>query len=679
MQIIFESPSIWVLPILILSALLAWVLYFRGKTFNRSQRLVLALLRFLIFSLLGILLLSPLIKSSELNEEKPILVWLEDHSRSMIINGDSQKVRSLLSDEQFLESLQDKYEIDQLDFGGEVTVASDSFKSTTTDLYEALNDVKERYYNQNVGAVVILSDGISNVGNNPLYASRGFNHGLYTVGFGDTTSSEDILIDRVVSNKTSYLNNNFPVEVYVKARELKEREYTLSITDEIGKVLFTQKEQITSNDYFKRVDLFVKAEKTGVQRFKVNISAVEGEENKANNYREFSVDILNNKKKVAIIGQGPHPDMAALSNALKSVEKYELQTYIFEDLPTDVVKADLFILHDPNKNVLERFGKGKTPVWIFQGPSTPLADLDKDFGIKGITNSFEEVQASPAQLFNLFSLSEDERDLLTDLPPLWSPFGKPITSMAVYPFFTKKVGNVVTTDPLWFYTQDDVRKAFTLGTGIWRWRIENYRQQKNFKSFDALIYKTIQFLTTKKQERRFIVDISERFDATEPIRAEARLYNSSLELTNVPELKITFTDIQGKEFDFRFSKAQNTYRLNAGRLPVGIYKYRSSAVLGDETFTQAGSFVVERNQIEQSDLVARHQLLRNISKEAGGKFYKSEDLEDLRLELLNNTEAKSLQILETNTSSLITERWIFFIFLALLALEWGLRKYFGNY
>ncbi len=605
---------------------------------------------------------------------------MEDHSRSMVLGNDSQKVKSILNDESILNDLEERYTIEKLDFGKSLTASSDSFNAPSTNLYEALSGVQERFYNQNVGAVIILSDGISNTGNNPAYAAQNSTYPLFTMGFGDTTSSADILIDRVVHNNVSYLNNNFPVEIYLKARELEGGNYTVSVSDNSGKKLYSQNKAITGRDYFERIDLFIKAEKVGLQRYTVNVTPVGGEENLQNNTRSFTVDVLNNRKKVYIIGTGPHPDMAALANALNSVEKYEVESFISTDLPDASTKADLYILHDPNAALLEKYASGKNAVWIFQGPTTPLAELKKYGAVTSGSNSFEEVQANINNGFNLFTLSEDEIAFTADLPPLWSPFGKAEVGTSIYPLFSKKVGRVVTTDPAWFYTQDaDVRKAFTLGTGIWKWRIEDYRQQKSFTRFDALVYKSVQFLTTSKQERRFVIDMAGRFDQTEPIRAEARLYNPSLELTNEPDLKVTFTDEENQSFEFSFSKAQNTYRLNAGKLPAGVYNYKSSVTLGDETFNQSGSFVVEKSLLEETDLVARHQLLRGLSRESGGKFFKADQLEKLKQDLLANTEAKSIQILETSTSSLINKRWIFAIFLVLLALEWGFRKYFGNY
>lgn len=679
-ELIFENSAWWLMLIVVLSALATWLLYFRGRSFTKAQRRILAVLRFAIFVLIGILLLSPLLKSSERKEEKPILVWMEDHSRSMVLNADSTGVRDQLADQELLEGLEEKYSLEQLDFGKDVLMPSDSFSASGTNIYEALSSVQERYYNQNVGGVVLLSDGISNLGNNPAYAAQGLPYPVFTLGFGDTTSSADMLIDRVVSNNVSYLNNDFPVEIYLKARQLSGNNYSITITDTDGKRLFAQTKAIEDNDYFQRIDLFLKAEKVGLQRFTVNVSQVGGEENLDNNSRSFTVDVLNNRKKVNIIGSGPHPDMAALANALRSVEKYEVNSYIATDLPASLEKADLNILHDPTALLLQQFVSKQEPVWIFVGPATPVGELQQLTGISLSSSSFEEVQPHINGSFNLFSLSEAEIEFASELPPLWSPFGRTETPGQIHPLFTKQIGKINTTDPVWFYAQTpERRRAFTLGTGIWRWRIEAYRQQKTFERFDALVYKTVQYLTTAKQERRFMVDIADRFDESEPIRGEVRLYNSSLELINDPELKITFTNEKGQTFDFSFSKTQSTYQLNAGRLAPGVYNWTSGVELGSESFTQNGSFVVEQSRLEESDLVARHDLLRTLSRESGAQFFKSTAVGALKQALLQSTEAKSIQVLETNTVSLINKKWIFVIFLVLMAMEWGLRKYFGNY
>ena len=101
--------------------------------------------------------------------------------------------------------------------------------------------------------------------------------------------------------------------------------------------------------------------------------------------------------------------------------------------------------------------------------------------------------------------------------------------------------------------------------------------------------------------------------------------------------------------------------------------------MGEEEFSRKGSFSVVKSDLEQLDLVARHQILRQLSKETGGEFYKSDQLDQMIEALKNSNSSKAIQREETNISSLLNKKWIFFTLLILLGLEWGFRKFFGKY
>ncbi|MDZ7849123.1 MAG: hypothetical protein U5L96_21710 [Owenweeksia sp.] len=77
--------------------------------------------------------------------------------------------------------------------------------------------------------------------------------------------------------------------------------------------------------------------------------------------------------------------------------------------------------------------------------------------------------------------------------------------------------------------------------------------------------------------------------------------------------------------------------------------------------------------------MARHSLLRKIANASEGAFYKNNNWEALQNDLMQNPAARSYQVLETTTGSIVEKRWLFAVFLLLMALEWGLRKYFGRY
>lgn len=679
-QIILENSLLWLFPIALVAALASWFLYFRANSFTQSQRIPLAVLRFLSLFFLGFLLLSPLLKSSKIREEKPILLWLEDHSISMSKSIDSSLVIQNFNNYNIPNAISEKYDVKSFDFTNELLEPSDTFSGQSTDLYEAILEASEKYYNQNVGALVLHSDGIYNRGINPSYAAANLPFPIYTVGYGDTTFKKDIFIEKIISNKVGYVKNNLPAEVYVRARQLAGKSANLTVTNAAGTKVYSQTVKISSDDYFERISFFVKAEKPGIQRYNVSIQPLADESNITNNNGTFAIEVLDNKKKIYIIANGPHPDIGAINSALKQLERYDVQTTIYNKWNGELPEADLYILHDPSEGILQKFEDSKKPLWIIVGPNISESSLANVAGVKLDGGSFEDVYPVWDNNFNLFNTDENYQLKLDDMPPLLSPFGDVTAAEPIYSLMTKKIGSVTTRTPLWFFLQgNEQRKAVILGTGIWRWRIYDYKENQNHEAFDRLISKSIQYLTTDARRQRFVVDMPARLEEGKALMAEARLYNKSLELTNEPELKITFKNEEGSEYDFSFAKAQSTYSLNAGRLPEGIYQYRSEVSLGDETFSREGSLVIERSNLEEADLVARHHVLRKLGKESGGAYFKANELSNLEAKLLENNNAKTITYEETSTDSLVNEKWLFALFVLFLTLEWALRKYFGKY
>src|SRR5690606_15706666 len=153
-------------------------------------------------------------------------------------------------------------------------------------------------------------------------------------------------------------------------RQLQDEPYELTVKASNGSTVFSKKISIGSQDYFERVNFFIKAEKAGVQRYTVSVGPVSGEVNVSNNTAVFSVEVLDNKKKISIIAYGPHPDVGALNQALKTLERYEVKTTIQKDWDGNIGDADLYILHDPSSVILDKFSESKKPLWIVYGANT---------------------------------------------------------------------------------------------------------------------------------------------------------------------------------------------------------------------------------------------------------------------------------------------------------------------
>src|SRR5207244_30183 len=91
-QLITEKPLWFILLCLLLGAAYAFVLYGNDTSLNEVHpwlKKMMAVLRFLLVSLLAFLLLSPLIKNISYEKEKPIVIIAQDNSESIVVNKDS--------------------------------------------------------------------------------------------------------------------------------------------------------------------------------------------------------------------------------------------------------------------------------------------------------------------------------------------------------------------------------------------------------------------------------------------------------------------------------------------------------------------------------------------------------------------------------------------------------------
>ena len=177
-----------------------------------------------------------IVKSLDTNQtkekEKPVLIVGLDNSESMRLCKDSTFYAKEFQKKmkQSIESLRNRYRVDTYLIGDSIQKGMDmDFSHKQTNLASFFDMVQSSYINKNVGALVLISDGIYNAGRNPLYAANAIKYPVYTMALGDTNVRKDILITKVNHNKSVYKDNFFPVEILVKAHKLMHQQALLRI------------------------------------------------------------------------------------------------------------------------------------------------------------------------------------------------------------------------------------------------------------------------------------------------------------------------------------------------------------------------------------------------------------------------------------------------------------------
>ena len=285
MQLTLEYPSWYLIFCLVTGMGFAGVLYFREKTFSDRPvwvRVLMAALRFLSATLLAFFLLSPVLRAVQRDSRKPILIVAQDASESIGNTLKSKERETYLAQIQRLEEdLGGEFDVRYYSFGSSIREGLDTaFRDKSSYLAGFLRYASDTYSGQNVGAVLLASDGIYNQGTNPVYVKSAINAPLITLALGDTIPKKDLVLKRVFNNKIAYLGDRFSVLADIAATNCMGTSTTLSVYRIDGKnatLLQQLPVPIGSNDFFRTIDISLEANKSGVQRYRLVLSRVPGE------------------------------------------------------------------------------------------------------------------------------------------------------------------------------------------------------------------------------------------------------------------------------------------------------------------------------------------------------------------------------------------------------------------
>jgi hypothetical protein len=689
--IVTDYPSWFILLCLLAGGTYSFFLYFRTRKDDIKPWLVwvMAVFRFFAVTILSFLLLSPLLKKSSEIIEKPLIIFVQDNSRSIILGEDSlyYKKEYPAALDKLLDQLGRKNEVLTYSFGEKFNnKIRTTFTEKATDISEVFDELTTRYSNRNVGAIILATDGIYNKGSNPFYYAGKLTYPVYTIALGDTLLVKDIILKKVVCNRIAFLGDKFPMEIQVKADKCAGEKTEVSVLKN-NQVLVKKPLSFSGDKVFQKINFILDATEKGIQHFSVLVNPVNKEINTSNNRFEVFVDVRDTREKIALLYQSPHPDVNAIRMALESTTKYELVVKKINEFNENPDKYDLIILYQlpslSEINALSRFITSKTSLLFIIGTQTDLSgfnNLKAGLQIISEKNNFSESLPSFNQDFALFTTDKELLESVSNYPPLLAPFGTYQYSPVSEILFYQKIGNVISTIPLALFIKNPGKKiGMITGENLWKWRLSDYFQKGNHDSFNGWVNKITQYLSVREDRSLFRVKCNDRFMENEMVEFEAELYNESYEMINQPDVSLTIRDEQDKSFPYVFSKNEKAYYLNAGIFPVGKYTYTASVKVGKDEFRKTGAFVVNQMNLETMNLVADHNLLYMIAKDRGGEMFYPANMENLVSKINSREDIKPLIYTRKRLSDLVGNPWVFIAVITLLAAEWFIRKRNGIY
>lgn len=695
---LLSEYSLWfVILCILLGAAYSTILYYKNRNidFGKYPKMVMMILRGLVIAMIAFLILSPMIKITVKEVNKPLLLFAVDNSESIILpeNQDVGKIEKSLIDLQ--KALEKDYEVvtcllgEQNDFHPfDENVDRIDFSGKSTNLSAVFDDISNLYRSRSVDAMVLLTDGIYNKGANPLYKAERVKYPIYAVGVGNTNQQQDIFISGINHNRQTYKGNYFPVEVKIAAHKLSGQSTLLTVSEK-GEELYSKEIQITNNQFFETVKFSIEAKEKGMHRYDVTLSSVNEESNEKNNNTTFFVEVIDSREKIAVVYHGVHPDISAIRQTLDAIDKYEVEVFSVQEFNEKPGNYSLLILHQlpslqhPISSLMEEILKEKVSTLFILGSQTNIPRfnaLNTGLQIQQTRDLFNSVTPGYNDNFTSFTFSEESRQMIRKFPPLRTAFGDYKMSVSSNVFMYQQINGVATQYPLIMFNDvNGVKMGVITGDGLWQWRLYNHLYGNDHRTFDEVISKIVQLLSVKSDRSHFRVLGSQLHDESSSVEFTAELYNDSYELINEPDVVMTYRTESGTEYESRFSKQYNGYSLSLGRLPVGNYTWSAKVTNGGKQYVQTGSFIVKEVLLEGVNLVADHDLLRNMAQVSNGDFYTADQMEEIENTIRSNENIKSVVSYAKKYGLMLNSWWYFVIICILFGVEWFMRKWGGGY
>ncbi|WP_230688273.1 VWA domain-containing protein [Hymenobacter jeongseonensis] len=667
--------------------------YSASAPWSKNLNYALAALRFVVVSFLCYLLLAPFIKTTTTRTEPPTVVLAVDNSQSVELFTPKNVLSQATTDlARLAETLRSKgFTVETRTLtptpGRPTRLDSLRFSAAATDIDQLLAGTRTAYNDRNLAGVVLVSDGLVNQGRSPGYSDYSFP--IYSVAVGDTVPKRDLRLTGLTYNRLAFSGNRFPVDAELGFEGYAGGTATVELR-EGNRVLDSRRVALPVGRRRAKVSFQITAPAPGKRRYEVRVVPQPGEFTELNNARTAFIEIVKGKLRVLLAGAAPHPDLKALRAAILANDNFDLTLALPGVAPLRAgADFDVAILHQLpaqgglGNDILAQVKAKRTPALYIIGAQSDLSaynQLGTGLTIQARGSQTDEVTPRPNPGFARFATDEETARRYAAYPPSPVPFGDYRLGPGAEAALWQQVGRISTQKPLLVFGGPAERRQGTLLTdGSWQWRLsEAVEHDEKAEAYDRLIIRTLQLLTQNANKKRLdVYPTQESFGTQDDVTLGAETYNAVFERLYNQKIDLTLTDEQKKVRRFSLANPEDGSPLRLGPLPAGLYRYQARATLGGQAQQDAGELLVQSQPLEALESRADHNLLAQLSRRSGAQLYYPAQFEKLAQDILK-ANYKPVITAEEDLKDLINLKWIFFVILAFLTVEWAVRKYSGS-
>ena len=574
--------------------------------------------------------------------------------------------------------------------------------------------------------ILLFTDGITNGDKKTLQGTPPLPVPVFAVGVGETEGFTDVRIAEVHAPEFAFRGREFKLDLTVQASGLKDK--TVPLYFNRGKNLITTRSVTIDADSFEqKLTLSFTPKELGTHSFSLSIPPLPGEQITDNNHKEFKVEVQRDKIRVLTLSGSPAWNYRFLRMAMKQDPLIELVSFVFLRTPTDTVDVpenqlslipfpidDIFLEELKNFDllVLDNFSYRAyfNPVYLER-----VRDFVRDGGglaMFGGARSFDSGGYADSALKDVLPVELDSKgsyQTQRTVRPALTASGKahPITRLLPDPKSNEEAWTKM--PPLTDLNQVRGARGETLltaggdGSGAplltigrfgkgrtlalmsddaWRWNFIAVGNRETPQNHLKLIRQAVRWLVQERSFEQVQIRPIAGSRPGEKIAIKLRVLKDDFTPTSQASVQVKVFGPEGEPTLVSASAESEEGEYTGEYIPTkeGSYRIEAEANLAGKTLGRdRTSFSVAVPYEETDDGRPRTDLLKQIAESSHGEFFSIADWNDKALEKIAaklESHAPS-QIVEKRQTRLWSTLWPFSIILALLSVEWWMRRKWG--
>ena len=705
------------LLLLAVPPLLAFAYWVYSRTLPappRGRAWLLRVLRGIVLAACLLLIAEPFLEIARKQAVRPVLAALLDRSRSMAVEagGDSRISRALdlLRGDRF-SGLRRAMRVEAFAFSVDAEpVSLDTVAATrgeATDISRALAAAVEGRTGQDeVAAILLLSDGAHNSGADPVAVAAELGVPVHAVGIGsESEQPRDLQVLSAAAPAMAFVGQPFPVRVEIRGWGV-DRPVTVRLSEN-GRELAAVEAAVPPGGQPGSFELSHVPEAAGPRLYEVSLPALPGEFSRANNRQLLPVTVQPGRVRVEVLAGAPGPELIFPLRALQAdstltvssaVLRNETEFYggvSFAAAADRIGAADVLFLVDPPPQLLEglsgavtRHLEGGNGLLMVVGPESLEGLVPGSRAARWLPLSVPRgaaLRAGPAAV--ALTAAGRSHPVLLVGPGAAAAENRPGTRglsaaawtrlppiSGVLPGLQPKPGSEVLLESggvpvVAWGMHAGGRVIAAVGTGFWRLDFAAAGAGETPESIRELWRNAVKWLAEARRGGR-VRAAPERpvYRSGEEVAVYVAVFDELMR--PLPGAEVTAV-VAGGSPKVLQPQGDGRHRGVWTGLEVGAHTVAVEARWnGAEVGRDSVEFVVDAYSLESSDVRPDHRLLRRVAAASGGEFVEAEDWNAA----LQRLETPPRLTSETTRFEPWGRSWVLAVLVAALAAEWVLRK-----